>query len=132
VSSGVLLSLLSEKALLSLQTKHGNLLARQAGRAEKISASPLAVHNDNASFERYEIAKMQEATVDSRLCGNDSSHPKGLKALCEQTLRSPNWAVHWGELSPGRMPGIFSPVCLLVLSAGQGIKKASQVHLRGF
>ena len=72
--SCVLLSLLSGNALRSLRAKHGNLLARRSGRAEKIAALPLAARNYKAAFKRCEIAKMQEGTVDSRLRGNDSSH----------------------------------------------------------
>jgi hypothetical protein len=87
VPSCVLLSLLSEKALLSLRAKRGNLLARRSGLAENIAALPLAIRNDSESFKRCEIAKMQKGTMDSRLRGNDSLHPEGLKALYKQPLR---------------------------------------------
>jgi hypothetical protein len=50
---------------------------------KNIAVLPLAARNDSASFKRFEIAQMQEGTMDSRLRGNDSPHPKGLKALCK-------------------------------------------------
>jgi tetratricopeptide (TPR) repeat protein len=81
--------MLFEQAVLSVQAKHGNLLASRAG---KIAAFPLAAYNDSAFFKRCETVKMQEGIMDSRLRGNDSSsrdgglRDSGLKVLSKQSL----------------------------------------------